>query len=566
MSSRPARKIRLGVDAREALASGVDLVARTVAPTFGPRGRVVVLDSRFGTPELSPSYIDRKMDSPLLADDGHAVAQEILIADTFVNQGILLARDAGRAIKLGMGDGSTTAILLTQALVRGGVKAIASGAHPRAVERGMDAAIEQALERLRAAAVAVSGREQLTRVAASAAGGDDEIAGLVTRALGEVGGGHVAFEPSRRAESSLDVTSDYAIDRGLVSPQFVTDQESRQAVLHDAYILIVDSKIERGRDLVPALDLAAAARRPLLVIAEEFGADALALLTVNVINHKVVAAPVPSPGYGEGRRETFADIAALTGATVVGGEGQRALAAVTESELGQAQRVIAAKSLTRIAGGRGDADVLAVRVAGLAQLAAEADNVHDRDEAENRRARLDGKGVATVLIGGMTDTEVRGRTRAAQDALAAARSATDEGILPGGATSLVRAAQELASVDAAVGERHDDARIGFEVVRHALAAPLRALASTAGLAPGPVVQAVMGAPPGHGYDLDSGEVRDLLEAGIVDSAGVVCAALESAAYVAKRLVSTEVLIVQPIYAGKYAGTAAEGGPANLTMR
>lgn len=566
MSSRPARKIRHGIDAREALARGVDLVARTVAPTFGPRARVVVLDSRFGTPELSPSYIDRKMDSPLLADDGHAVAQEILIADTFVNQGILLARDAGRAIKLGTGDGSTTAILLTQALVRGGVKAIASGAHPRAVERGMEAAIEQALERLRTAAVAVSSREQLTRVAASAAGGDEEIAGLVARALEEVGGGHVAFEPSRRTESSLDVTSDYAIDRGLVSPQFVTDQESRQAVLDDAYILIVDSKIERGRDLVPALELAAAARRPLLVIAEEFGADALALLTVNVINHTVVAAPVPSPGYGEGRRETFADIAALTGATVVGGEGQRALAAVTESELGQAQRVIAAKSLTRIAGGRGDADVLAVRVAGLALLAAEADNVHDRDEAENRRARLDGHGVATVLIGGLTDTEVRGRTRAAQDALAAVRSAMDEGILPGGATSLVRAAQELASVDAAVGERHDDARIGFEVVRQALSAPLRALAATAGLAPGPVVQAVLGAAPGHGYDLDSGEVRDLLEAGIVDSAGVVRAALESAAYVAKRVVSTEVLIVQPIYAGKYAGTAAEGGPANLTMR
>lgn len=565
MSSRPARKIRHGLDAREALARGIDVVARTVAPTFGPRGRVVVLDSRFGTPELSPSYIDRRMDSPILADDGHAVAQEILVADTFVNQGILLARDAGRAIKLSTGDGSTTAILLTQGLVRGGVKAISSGAHPRAVERGMDAALGQALERLRGAAARVSGRAQLTRVAASAAGGDGELAELVTRALEEVSGGHVAFGPSRRTESSLEVTSDYAIDRGLVAPHFVTDQESQQALLEDAYILIVDSKITRGRELAPALELAAAAGRPLLVIAEELAADALALLTVNVINRNVLAVPVPSPGYGESRRETFADIAALTGASVVGGAGQRALAAVTEEDLGQADRVIVTKQLTRIAGGRGDATVLGVRVAGLARLAVEADNVHDRDAAENRRARLDGQGVATVLIGGLTDTEVRGRTRAAEDALAAVRSAIEEGILPGGASALVRTAAELEPAGAAVGERHDDARIGFELVRDALAAPLRALASTAGLAPGPVVQAVREAPPGHGYDLDSGELRDLLDAGIVDSAGVICAALESAAYVAKRVISTEVLIVQPIYAGKYLGTAAEGGPANLTM-
>ena len=563
MSSRPARKVRHGVDAREALASGVDLVARTVAPTFGPCGRFVVLDSRFGTPELSPSYIDRKMDSPILADDGHAVAQEILVADTFVNQGVLLARDAGRAIKLSTGDGSTTAILLTQGLVRAGVKAIASGAHPRAVERGMDAAVGQALEVLRAAARPISGGEQVTRVAASA-GGDEELAELVARALGEVRGGHVAFEPSRRRESALEVRTDYAIDRGLVSPHFATDQDAQQAVLEDPYLLIVDAKVTRGRDLTPALELAARAKRPLLILAEEFEADALALLTVNFINHKVMAVPVPSPGYGESRRETLGDIAAWTGATVVGGGGQRELTAVKDEDLGEADRITVAKRLTRIAGGRGDAEVVALRVASLARMAAEADNVHDRDELDNRRARLDGQGVATVAIGGLTETEVRGRTRVAQDALAAARSAIERGILPGGASALVEAAKDLDA--GAVGAPDDDARIGFELVREALAAPLRALASTAAVSPGLVVHAVRAAPPGHGYDFESASVRDLLEAGIVDSAGVVCAALESAAYVAKRVIATEVLIVQPIYAGKYLGTVAEGGPANLTMR
>jgi chaperonin GroEL len=565
VSSRPARKLRYGADAREALAAGVDLVARAVGPTFGPRGRVVVLDSRFGTPELSPSYIDRKMDSPILADDGHAVAQEILVADTFLNQGVLLARDAGRAIKLSTGDGSTTAILLTQGLVQGGVKAIASGAEPRAVERGMEAAVDQALERLRAAATPISGPEQVSRVASSAAGGDSELADLVARALEQAKGGHIAFEPSRRHESSLEVSTDYAIDRGLVSPQFVTDEETQQAILEDAYVLIVDAKVTRGRDLAPALELAAAAKRPLLILAEEFDADALALLTVNFINHKVVGVPVESPGYGESRRETLGDIAAWTGATVVGGPDQRKLPDVKLEDLGEAGRIAVSRGLTRIADGRGGRDAVAIRVASLARMAAEADNVHDRDELDDRRARLGGQGVATVAIGGLTETEVRGRTRAAQDALGAARSALRHGVLPGGAATLVRVAGELEAPAADTAALHNDDAVGFALVRDALTAPLRVLASTAGLDAGHVVHTVRAAPAGHGYDFENGCVCDLMEAGIVDSAGVICEALESAAYVAKRVIATEVLIVQPIYAGKYLGTAAEGGPANLSM-
>jgi chaperonin GroEL len=468
-------------------------------------------------------------------------------------------------VKLKLGDGSTTAILLTHALVRGGVKAIASGVHPRGVELGMEEAVAQALELLRAAATPVSGRDEVERVARAAAGGDDELAALVAEALERAGGGHVGFEPSRRRESSLEVRTDYAIDRGLLAPQFVTDQELGQAILDDALVLIADAKIASGRELAPALDVAAGAGRPLLLIAEGFEADAMATLTINVINHKVVAVPVESPGYGESRRETFGDVAALTGATVLGGADGPSLAGVRREHLGEAGRVTVAKRLTRIADGRGQREMLGIRAGAIGRLADAADNVHDRDELEQRRASLDGKGVAIIGVGGSTETEVRGRTRAGQDALSAARSALAHGVLPGGATALVQTAAALERRTNGHGGDRDGERAGFDIVREALVAPLRSLASSAGAEPGEIVQRVREAPPGHGYDIESGGVSDLLAAGVVDSAGVVCGALESAAYVAKRVIGTEVLVVQPIYAGKYLGTAAEGGPANLAM-
>ena len=359
---RPPRKLKYGAEARRALAAGVDLVGQTVRPTLGPRGRLVTPDTRFGAPELSPSYIDRKLDSPLLADDGHAVAQEILIGDTFVNQGVLLARDAGRGVKLKVGDGSTTAILLTQALVHGGLRAVDAGFEARAVERGMELASDQALARLAGQARAVSGREQLTHVATSAAGGDRELGELVAGALEQVGRGHVAFEPSRRVESSLTVHQDYVIDRGLLAPAFVTDQDRQQSILENAYVLIVDAPITRSTELVSALDLAAAAGRPILLFAEDFDADALALLTVNVINHRVVAVPVKSPGYGASRQQLLGDVAALTGAVLVGGAAQRALTTVKAEDLGQAGRIVVDRHVTRIAEGRGRRETVAMRV------------------------------------------------------------------------------------------------------------------------------------------------------------------------------------------------------------
>jgi chaperonin GroEL len=559
MSSRPARQIKLGQSARTALAEGVSIVARTVRPTLGPRGRFVVLDSRFGTPELSPSYIDRHMDSPLLADDGHAISQEILIGDTFVNQGILLARDAGRTVKRKVGDGSTTAIILTDALANQGIKAIAAGADPRALERGIDRAVSEVLEQLVASAQPVTNGE-LAQVATAAAHGDRELGGLIAQAIEREPAGHIRLEPGRTAETTLDTSSEYVIDRGLMTPAIVTDHERVEARLDDALVLLVDAKVTGARDLAGALEIAASVSRPLLVIGEEFDADAMAMLTVNFLQRRVVAVPVQSPGYGESRRETFEDLAAITGATLVAGSSGVPLADVTVAELGEAERVTVRRRETAISGGHGAEEIVAIRSAVLAQGADEADNVHERDALDSRRALIDGTGVTTITVGGATDTEVRSRVRAGEDALAAARAARAGGIVAGAGVALISAA------DAIEVTGDGDERNGGRIVASALEAPIRALAGSIGLEPGAVVAGVRRAPGGHGPDIvNGGALCDLAGAGIIDAVATLTAALAAAAYYAKRIVSSEGLIVQPIYAGRYRGTEAEGGPANLTM-
>lgn len=559
MSSRPARQIRLGQSARTALAEGVSIVARTVQYTLGPRGRLVVLDSRFGTPELSPSYIDRHLDSPLLADDGHAISQEILVGDTFVNQGILLARDAGRTVKRRVGDGSTTAIILADALVRDGIRAIAAGADPQALERGIERAVGEALDRLQASAQAVSNGE-LAQVATAAAHGDQELGDLVARAIDQAPSGHIRLEPGRIRETTLETSSEYVIDRGLVTPAIVTDHECVEARLDNALVLLVDAKVTSARDLANALEIAASAGRPLLVIGEEFDPDAMAMLTVNFLQRRVVAVPVQSPGYGESRRETFEDLAAITGATVVGGPVGVPLAEVTASEFGGADRVTVRRRETGIAGGHGSRETVAIRSAVLAQGVDEAENVHKRDALDYRRALIDGTGVTIITVGGATETEVRSRVRAGEDALAAARAARADGIVAGAGVALVSAASAIDLTG------DGDERNGARIVASALEAPTRALAGSIGLEPGAVVEGVRRAPFGYGPDIiNGGALCDLARAGIIDAVTTLTTALGAAAYYAKRIVGAEGLIVQPIYAGRYRGTEAEGGPANLTM-
>jgi chaperonin GroEL len=559
MSSRPARQIKLGQSARTALAEGVSIVARTVEHTLGPRGRFVVLDSRFGTPELSPSYIDRHLDAPLLADDGHAISQEILVADTFVNQGILLARDAGRLAKRKVGDGSTTAIILTDALVKQGITAIAAGADPRALERGIDRAVDEALEQLKASAQAVNNGE-LGHVATAAARGDRELGGLIAQALERTPVGHIRLEPGRTHETTLATSSEYVIDRGLLTPAILTDHERVEAHLEDALVLLVDARVTRARDLAPALEIAASSGRPLLIIGEEFEPDAMAMLTVNFLQRRVTAVPIQSPGYGESRREAFEDLAAITGATVVGGADGVPLAEVTAGELGGAEQVTVRRRETAISGGHGAERIVAIRSAVLAQAVDDAENVHERDALDSRRALIDGTGVTIITVGGATDTEVRGRVRAGEDALAAGRAARADGIVAGAGVALVSAAD---AIDLA-GE--GDERNGRRIVASALEAPTRALAKSIGLEPGAVVESVRRAPRGHGPDiLNGGALCDLAAAGIIDAVATLTTALGAAAYYAKRILGSEGLIVQPIYAGRYRGTEAEGGPANLTM-
>jgi chaperonin GroEL len=518
------KDIKFDQDARQALEAGVDAVANAVKVTLGPRGRYVVLDKKFGAPTIT--------------NDGVTIAREIEVEDVFENQGAQLVREVATATNDVAGDGTTTATVLAQAIVHAGLKNVAAGANPLALKRGIEKAVDQVVENIRSQAQEVSGKDQIARVAAISAG-DDEIGDVIADAIEKVGkDGVVNVEEGQTFGMDLEFTEGMQFDKGYISPYFVTDQERMEAVLEDPYILIANQKIGSVRDLLPVVEQVVQAGRPLLIIAEDVEGEALATLVVNKLRGTLNAAAVKAPGFGDRRKRMLEDIAILTGGEVITEEMGLKLENTQVSQLGRARRVVIAKDNTTIIDGSGDADAIKGRINQIKSEIENTDSDFDREKLQERLAKLSG-GVAVVKVGAATETEMKEKKHRVEDALQATRAALEEGIVPGGGVALLRAA-----ADFSLEGLDDDEATGAKIILRSLEEPLRQIAHNAGLEGSVVVNDVRKAKQGQGLNAATGEITDLIKAGVIDPAMVTRSALQNAASIGKNILTTEAIVAE----------------------
>jgi chaperonin GroEL len=564
MPQRPPRGIRYDRRARADLADGINLVARVVSGTLGPHGRVVMMDSRFGTPEISVSAMDSRAGSPVLGNDGYAIAREILTSNTYRNQGVFLARDAAKMAKRTTGDGSTTAIVLSDAMVRGGLRIVMAGHEPMSVTRGMQAAAEQLRTALSAGSVQVETAAQL-EVVGRQASGDVEIGQAIAEAVERVGSDNVLLEEGgHEAGVNVDVEESFSIRGGYLDPNLIPERGAAEAVLEDALVFVSSEDVDDMRAFARVLEVCLATGRPLLAVATGFGADVLATITVNGLRRRATCVPVVAPGHGVTRAEVLEDLAVFTGATVVDRAGLAVFSKDQPRALGSAGRAVVGRATTTVHDGGATAETLRLRVAALASDARDADSLHDRDLFESRRSRLAGGGVASVRIGAPTDVERRERFRRALDALEAVKRAVASGVVPGGGAALLRAGAALEAPR--VNGHGGGEAAGFEVMRRACEEPARVLAQNGGWDVPEVVGRLRAGGQRRAFDTVSGTEVDGLDAGIVDPVDVVAHAVMVATSTAITVLRSSVVIAQPLSGGRYAGTVAEGGPANLTLK
>jgi chaperonin GroEL len=518
------KDIKFDQDARQALEAGVDAVANAVKVTLGPKGRYVVLDKKFGAPTIT--------------NDGVTIAREIEVEDVFENQGAQLVREVATATNDVAGDGTTTATVLAQAIVHNGLRNVAAGANPLALKRGIEKAVDQVVENIRSQAKDVSGKDQIARVAAISAG-DDEIGDIIADAIEKVGkDGVVNVEEGQTFGMELEFTEGMQFDKGYISPYFVTDQERMEAVLEDPYILIANQKIGSVRDLLPVVEQVVQAGRPLLIIAEDVEGEALATLVVNKLRGTLQAAAVKAPGFGDRRKRMLEDIAILTGGEVITEEMGLKLENTQVSQLGHARRVVIAKDTTTIIDGAGDTEQIKGRINQIKNEIENTDSDFDREKLQERLAKLSG-GVAVVKVGAATETEMKEKKHRVEDALQATRAALEEGIVPGGGVALLRA------VDSVKFEGlEDDEATGARIVVRSLEEPLRQIAENAGLEGSVVVNDVRKAKPGEGLNAATGEITDLIKAGVIDPAMVTRSALQNAASIGKNILTTEAIVAE----------------------
>jgi chaperonin GroEL len=518
------KDIKFDQDARSALEAGVDAVANAVKVTLGPRGRYVVLDKKFGAPTIT--------------NDGVTIAREIEVEDVFENQGAQLVREVATATNDVAGDGTTTATVLAQAIVRNGLKNVAAGANPLGLKRGIEKAVDQVVENIRSQATEVSGKDQIARVAAISAG-DDEIGDVIADAIEKVGkDGVVNVEEGQTFGMDLEFTEGMQFDKGYISPYFVTDQERMEATLEDPYILIANQKIGSVRDMLPVVEQVVQSGKPLLIIAEDVEGEALATLVVNKLRGTLNAAAVKAPGFGDRRKRMLEDIAILTGGEVITEEMGLKLENTQVSQLGRARRVVIAKDNTTIIDGGGDPEQIKGRIN---QIKVEIDNTDsdfDREKLQERLAKLSG-GVAVVKVGAATETEMKEKKHRVEDALQATRAALEEGIVPGGGVALLRAADAVP-----VDGLEDDEATGAKIVLRSLEEPLRQIAFNAGLEGSVVVNDVRKAKTTEGLNAATGEITDLIKAGVIDPAMVTRSALQNAASIGKNILTTEAIVAE----------------------
>jgi chaperonin GroEL len=525
------KEIKYDAEARKALEIGVDAVANAVKVTLGPKGRYVVLDKKFGAPTIT--------------NDGVTIAREIEVEDVFENQGAQLVREVATATNDVAGDGTTTATVLAQAIVRQGLKNVAAGANPLALKRGIEKAVDEVVKNIASQSKEVSGKDQIARVATISAG-DEEIGDVIADAIEKVGkDGVVNVEEGQTFGMDLEFTEGMQFDKGYISPYMVTDQDRMEATLEDPYILIANQKIGSVRDVLPVLEAVIQSGKPLLIIAEDVEGESLATLVVNKLRGTFTGVAVKAPGFGDRRKRMLEDIAILTKAEVITEEMGLKLENTQVSQLGRARRVVVAKDTTTIVDGAGDADAIKGRINQIKAEIENTDSDFDREKLQERLAKLSG-GVAVVKVGAATETEMKEKKHRVEDALQATRAALEEGIVPGGGVALLQASSAI-SVNGANGaspDGSDDERTGARIVLRALEEPLRQLAENAGLEGSVVVNDVRKAKKGHGLNAATNEIVDLVAAGIIDPAMVTRSALQNAASIAKNILTTEAIVAE----------------------
>ncbi|GAA4165546.1 chaperonin GroEL [Shinella granuli] len=522
-----AKEVRFHTDARERMLRGVDVLANAVKVTLGPKGRNVVIDKSFGAPRITK--------------DGVSVAKEVELEDKFENMGAQMLREVASKTNDLAGDGTTTATVLAQAIVKEGAKAVASGMNPMDLKRGIDLAVDAVVKELKANARKISKNAEIAQVGTISANGDAEIGRYLAEAMEKVGNeGVITVEEAKTAETELEVVEGMQFDRGYLSPYFVTNQDKMRVELEDPYILIHEKKLSNLQAMLPVLEAVVQSGKPLLIIAEDVEGEALATLVVNKLRGGLKIAAVKAPGFGDRRKAMLEDIAILTGGTVISEDLGIKLENVTLNMLGRAKKVAIEKENTTIIDGVGSKTEIDGRVTQIRAQIEETTSDYDREKLQERLAKLAG-GVAVIRVGGSTEVEVKEKKDRVDDALHATRAAVEEGILPGGGVALLRAVKALDGLKT----ENDDQRVGIDIVRRAIEAPVRQIAENAG-AEGSIIVGKLREKPdfSYGWNAQTGEYGDLYAQGVIDPVKVVRTALQDAASVAGLLVTTEAMIAE----------------------
>ncbi len=518
------KELKFNEDARRSLERGVNILADAVKVTLGPKGRYVVLDKKFGAPTIT--------------NDGVTIAREIEVEDVFENQGAQLVKEVATATNDVAGDGTTTATVLAQAIVREGLKNVAAGANPMGLKRGIEGAVDQVVESLKTQSKEISGKEDIARVATISAR-EREIGDVIADAIDKVGkDGVVNVEEGQTFGLDLEFTEGMQFDKGYLSPYMITDAERMEAVLDDPYILVANQKIGAVKDILPVLEQVIQAGRPLLIVAEDVEGESLATIVVNKLRGTFNAVAVKAPGFGDRRKRMLEDIAILTGAEVITEEMGLKLENTKISQLGKARKVVIDKDSTTIIDGAGESEGIKGRIKQLKAEIENTDSDFDREKLQERLAKLAG-GVAVVKVGAATETEMKEKKHRVEDALQATRAALEEGIVPGGGVALVNA------IDAIKPAKDGDERTGAFIVTRALEEPIRQLAENAGLEGSVVIDKIRSLPAGQGLNVETGEYEDLVKAGIIDPTMVTRSALQNAASIAKNILTTEAIVAEP---------------------
>ena len=522
----PAKQLSFDADARQALKRGVDALADAVRVTMGPKGRCVVLDKKFG--------------SPTFTLDGVTVAKEIELEDNYENMGAQMIKEAASKTSDVAGDGTTTATVLAQAIYAEGLRNVTSGANPMDLKRGIDKAVSAVVGSIAEMSKAVEGRKEISETATVSAHGDATIGDLIADAMEKVGkDGVITVEEAKSMETSLDVVEGMQFDRGYLSPYFVTDSESMEAVLEDTKILIHDKKISAVKDIYPVVEKIAQSGSPLLIIAEDIEGEALALLVVNKLRGTLKVAAVKAPGFGDRRKAMLEDISILTGGTVISEDAGFKLENVTVGDLGTAKRVNLDKDNTTIVEGAGGTDAIQGRINQIRAQIEETTSDYDREKLQERLAKLAG-GVAVINVGAATEAEMKEKKARVEDALNNAKAAIEEGVVPGGGVTFIRA---LSALDNGLDTEADET-VGAGIVRKALEAPVRQLAENAGLEGSIILQKIREGEGGFGYNFESDTYGDMSETGVIEPAKVSRVALQHAASIAGLLLTTEALVAE----------------------